>query len=97
MVKARSLALLVAAAALLGALSVTVGLGAAGWTAGGAVALSTALLLDRGLRRSGAASMGPANTVTYARSLLVAAVTALAAQLPGRQPMLRGLLTSAGE
>jgi phosphatidylglycerophosphate synthase len=69
---------LLAAAALLGALSATVGLGAAGWTAGGAVALATALLLDRGLRRSGSASLGPANTVTYARSLLVAAVTALA-------------------
>ena len=69
---------LLAAAALLAALSVTVGLGAAGWTAGGAVALVTALLLDRGLRRSGSASLGPANTVTYARSLLVAAVTALA-------------------
>ena len=70
---------LVAAALLLGALSVTVGLGVAGWAAGGAVALGTVLLLDRGLRRSGAFSLGPANAVTYARSLLVAGVTALAA------------------
>jgi phosphatidylglycerophosphate synthase len=69
---------LVAAAGLLGALSVTVGLGVAGWTAGGAVSLAAALLLERGLRRSGSASLGPANSVTYARSLLVAAVTALA-------------------
>jgi phosphatidylglycerophosphate synthase len=52
--------------------------GAAGWTAGGVAALTTAVLLDRGLRRSGSPSLGPANTVTYARSLLVAAVTALA-------------------
>jgi phosphatidylglycerophosphate synthase len=70
---------LVAAGALLGALSVTVGLGAAGWAAGGGVALVTVVLLHRGLRRSGSASVGPANTVTLARSLLVAAVTALAA------------------
>jgi phosphatidylglycerophosphate synthase len=67
------------AGALLGALSVTVGLGIAGWVAGGGVALATALLLERGLRGSGAPSLGPANTVTYARSLLVAGVTALAA------------------
>jgi phosphatidylglycerophosphate synthase len=73
--------------ALLGVLSVTVGLGVVGWTAGGAVALATALLLDRGLRRSGAASLGPANTVTYARSLLVAAVAALAAS-PGHTGVL---------
>jgi phosphatidylglycerophosphate synthase len=68
--------------ALLGALSVTTGLGVAGWTAGGAVALATALLLERGLRHNGSTSLGPANTVTYARALLVAAVTALAAS-PG--------------
>jgi phosphatidylglycerophosphate synthase len=70
---------LMAAAALLGALSVTVGLGVAGWAAGGAVALGTVILLDRGLRRSGASSLGPANAVTYGRSVLVAGVTALAA------------------
>jgi phosphatidylglycerophosphate synthase len=69
---------LVAAVALLAALSITVGLGAAGWTVGGAVPLATVLLLERGLRHSGEASLGPANAVTYARSLLVAAVTALA-------------------
>jgi phosphatidylglycerophosphate synthase len=78
---------LVAAAALLGALSVAVGLDVAGWTAGGAVALAIVLLLDRGLRNSGAASLGPANTVTYARSLLVAAVTALAAS-PGHSSVI---------
>jgi phosphatidylglycerophosphate synthase len=67
------------AAVLLGALSVTVGLDVAGWAAGGAVAVTTVLLLDRGLRRSGAHSLGPANAVTYVRSLLVAGVAALAA------------------
>jgi phosphatidylglycerophosphate synthase len=67
------------AVALLGALSVTVGLGAAGWVAGGGVALATGLLLGRGLRHSGAPSLGPANAVTYGRSLLVAGVAALAA------------------
>jgi phosphatidylglycerophosphate synthase len=70
---------LVAAAALLGALSATVGLGVAGWLAGGGVALVTVLLLDRGLRRAGALSLGPANAVTYGRSLVVAGVTALVA------------------
>jgi len=70
---------LVVAAALLGTLSLTVGLDAAGWVAGGAVALVTLLLLDRGLRRSGAQSLGPANAVTCARALLVAGVTALVA------------------
>jgi phosphatidylglycerophosphate synthase len=69
---------LVVAAVLLGALSVTAGLGVAGWAAGGAVALATVLLLDRGLRRSGAHRLGPANAVTYGRSLLVAGVTGLA-------------------
>ena len=67
------------AGALLGGLSVTVGLGPAGWVAGGGVAAATALLLGRGLAASGAPSLGPANAVTYARSLVVAAVTALAA------------------
>jgi phosphatidylglycerophosphate synthase len=70
---------LVVAAVLLGALSVSVGLGVAGWAAGAAVALVTVVLLDRGLRRTGARSLGPANAVTYARSLLVAGVTALVA------------------
>ena len=81
---------LVAAAALLGALSGTVGLGIAGWTAGGVVALATVLLLERGLRRSGSASLGPANSVTYARCLLVAAVTALAFS-PGPTSVIVGL------
>jgi phosphatidylglycerophosphate synthase len=67
------------AGALLGGLAVTVGLAPAGWAAGGCVAGATALLLGRGLAASGAPSLGPANAVTYARSLVVAAVTALAA------------------
>ena len=66
------------AVALLGALSVLAGLGAAGWVAGGAVALATMLLLARGLQRSGAPSLGPANAVTYGRALIVAGVAALA-------------------
>jgi phosphatidylglycerophosphate synthase len=66
------------AVALLGGLSVTVGVGVAGWAAGVAVSGATALLLGRGLRRSGTPSLGPANAVTYGRSLLVAGVTALA-------------------
>jgi len=70
---------LVVAAGLFGALSVTTGLDPFGWAAGGAVALATVLLLDRGMRRAGSHSLGPANAVTYARSLLVAAVTALVA------------------
>lgn len=59
-------------------------LGAWGWIAAiGYLAVSNALLV-RGLRRSGANRVGPANLVTSLRSTLVAAITGLvAADLAG--------------
>jgi phosphatidylglycerophosphate synthase len=69
----------VAQAALLAALGATVGLGPAGWAAGGAFAVGLWLLLGRGLRRSGLRAFGPANQVTLARAVLTGGVTALVA------------------
>jgi phosphatidylglycerophosphate synthase len=53
-------------------------LDAAGWIAGIGFTLATVLLLGRGLRRRGAASLGAGNAVTLARSLVVGAATVLA-------------------
>jgi phosphatidylglycerophosphate synthase len=66
-------------AALLAALGATVGLGPAGWAAGGAFAVGLWLLLGRGLRRSGLREFGPANQVTLVRAALTGGVTALVA------------------
>jgi phosphatidylglycerophosphate synthase len=65
---------------LLAVLAATVGLGAAGWLAGLGYGVGLCALLDRGLRRSGAPGLGPADRVTLGRALLVGAVTALAVQ-----------------
>ncbi|MFC4019037.1 CDP-alcohol phosphatidyltransferase family protein [Micromonospora sp. GCM10011542] len=65
---------------LLAMLAGTVGLGAAGWLAGLGYGVVLCALLDRGLRRSGARGLGPADRVTLGRALLVGAVTALAVQ-----------------
>lgn len=65
--------------ALLAALAATVGLTVAGWAAGIACGAAVNLLLARGLLRSGAASVNPANAVTLTRATLVGAVTALVA------------------
>jgi phosphatidylglycerophosphate synthase len=62
----------------LGVLAATTGLGAAGWAAGAATAVVVAVLLARGLRRTGR-RLGPANAVTLGRSVLVGGVAALAA------------------
>lgn len=64
---------------LLAGLAATVGLGPAGWLAGGAYGAVLWLTLDRGLRGSGSHALGPADRVTLARALLVGAVTALTA------------------
>jgi phosphatidylglycerophosphate synthase len=77
-------AVLVAVGAVLAAVAVTVGLGVAGWVAGVAVGVVTRTLLRRGLLRSGAVRLGPANAVTLARAALVAGVTALAVESLGR-------------
>jgi phosphatidylglycerophosphate synthase len=62
---------------LLGALAGTVGLSAAGWLAGTAYAVALWFFLSTGLRKARMARLGPANTVTLGRAVLVGAVTAL--------------------
>lgn len=63
---------------LLGGLAATVGLGLAGWLAGAAYGIITCLALTRGLRRSDARGLGPADQVTLIRAAFVGCVTALA-------------------
>ncbi len=70
---------LVAAGALLSILDLSVGLGIRGWVVGGVWSLATAAALASGMRAGGLSSLGPANGVTLARAVLVAAVAALAA------------------
>ncbi|HEY6738190.1 MAG TPA: CDP-alcohol phosphatidyltransferase family protein [Actinopolymorphaceae bacterium] len=62
---------------LLAALSTVGDLGPAAWVAGAGYILTLLVVLGAALRRSGAASVGPANRVTLARSVLVGGVTAL--------------------
>jgi phosphatidylglycerophosphate synthase len=64
---------------LLATLAGTVGLGSSGWLAGAAYGAVTCALLTRGMRRSGAAALGPADRVTLVRATLVGAVAALTA------------------
>lgn len=64
---------------LLAGLAGTVGLGGAGWLAGLAYAAVGHAVLSRGLRRCGAAGLGPADRVTLTRAVLVGGVTALVA------------------
>lgn len=70
---------LVVQVAVLAVLAGTVGLGTAGWVAGLAYGMVLCLLLGRGLSRSGARGLGPADQVTLSRAILVGGVTALAA------------------
>jgi phosphatidylglycerophosphate synthase len=70
---------LAAQVAVLGALAVGVGLGSAGWLAGGVFALVTWGALGGALRRSGTRAFGAANHVTLARCTLVGGVAALTA------------------
>lgn len=65
---------------LLALLAGTVGLGAAGWLAGLGYGVILCALLHRGLSRSGARGLGPADRVTLGRAILVGGVTALAAE-----------------
>ena len=62
---------------LLSALAGTVGLSGAGWLVGAAYAVALWFFLSTGLRRARMARLGPANTVTLARAVLVGAATAL--------------------
>jgi phosphatidylglycerophosphate synthase len=70
---------------LLAALAGTVGLGIAGWLAGVAYGVVLCAALTRGLDRSGAAGLGPANRVTLTRATLVGGVVALTADSFERQ------------
>ncbi|MFI6236940.1 CDP-alcohol phosphatidyltransferase family protein [Micromonospora sp. NPDC050784] len=69
---------------LLAVLAETVGLGAAGWVAGLAYGAVLCALLSRGMSRSGAGALSPADRVTLSRAILVGGVTALAADSFGR-------------
>jgi phosphatidylglycerophosphate synthase len=71
---------LLAALALLLALTVTVGLNARAVTLGVATAVLTWVLLEHGMRAHRLDRLGPANRVTLARATLIAAITALVAQ-----------------
>ncbi|MFG1955508.1 CDP-alcohol phosphatidyltransferase family protein [Micromonospora sp. NPDC048830] len=62
---------------VLAGLHAAVGIGPAGWCAGLAYGIVVCALLARGLRRAGAAGLGPGDVVTLGRAVLVGAVTAL--------------------
>lgn len=79
MVRTGPMIALVAQSTLLAVLTVTVGLGAAGWLVGVAYGLVVNGLLAFALLRSGAPVLGPANTVTLSRATLVGGVAALVA------------------
>jgi phosphatidylglycerophosphate synthase len=68
---------LAATVVVLAGLAATVGLGLAGWVAGLTYALVAAVLLQRGLSRSGTREFGPADWVTLTRMSLVGGVAAL--------------------
>ena len=54
-----------------------VGLGAAGWAGGGTFLALAAAMVSRAARQAGAASLGPAGTVTALRAVLTGGVAAL--------------------
>ena len=78
---------------LLAVLAGTVGLTAAGWLAGAAYGTVLCGLLGLGLRRSGAAALGPANVVTLTRALMVGGVTAMVVSSAQRPAHLAVLVT----
>jgi phosphatidylglycerophosphate synthase len=78
---------------LLAVIAGTVGLTAAGWLAGAAYGIVLCGLLARGLRRSGATGLGPANVVTLARALMVGGVTAMVVS-SWQQPVHQALLVT---
>ncbi|GIH16239.1 CDP-alcohol phosphatidyltransferase family protein [Rugosimonospora africana] len=79
--------------ALVLALAATVGMGAAGWLAGIGYGLVVCAALTRGLHRSGATSLGPANWVTLTRATLIGGVTALTADSFRGHQSVRALVT----
>src|SRR4051812_23670797 len=68
---------LVAQVLLLAAMALTLGLTPVGLAAGAAYGLVLCGLLGAGLQRAGMTALGPANTVTLTRAILVGGVTAL--------------------
>jgi phosphatidylglycerophosphate synthase len=68
-------------------LSVTVGLGPAGWLAGAGFATGMGVFLGHGLRRSAVHRWGPADTVTLARLTLTGGVAALVAESIAGSPV----------
>lgn len=86
---------LIAQIALLATLAGTSGLGVAGWLAGVTYGAVTCAALIRGLRRSGAGNLGPADRVTLTRTILVGGVTALTVDSFHRHPAVTVLVTLA--
>jgi len=83
---------LLAQLGLLGMLTLTTGLGLAGWTAGVAYLLSLLVLLTQGAWRIRVYRLGPADQVTLARAALIGTVTALVADHLDSKPPLAVLL-----
>ena len=81
--------------ALLATLTDTVGLGAAAWLAGIACGVATVVALGCGLVRSGAALLGPANSITLVRATCVGAMAALVADSFARPAHTAALLVLA--
>ena len=81
---------------LLGWLGNTVGLGPLGWLAGLLYGVTMTALLLRGLERSHATALGPANAVTLTRATLVGGVTAVVADGLFRAVPVGVLVTLAG-
>lgn len=71
---------------LLAVLAATTGLGVAGWLVGIAYGVVTCVALGRGMHRSGAVTLGPADRVTLLRAVLVGGVTALVADAFNNPP-----------
>ena len=65
---------------LLAGLATTAGITVVGWSVGLLCMAGTCVLLARGLVRSGAARLGPADRVTLTRALIVGSVAALTAE-----------------
>lgn len=78
--------------ALLAVLADRTGLSTLGWLAGVGYGLGVAALLLRGLTRSGAPRLGPANRITLLRATLVGGVCALVADSFVRPPHLTVLV-----
>lgn len=86
---------LIAQAALLAALGWTVGLNRWGWTVGLTCGVVVNAAVARGLARSPAEALGPADVVTLTRAILSCGVAALVADSFDQQPAEAALLTLA--